>query len=224
MGGMHNLTRGLDVDRTPPTQRHGAFRWDARIKIVLLLAVLLLNSSLAQTPVSAILALIGTIFLLWSRPSFRRIRGYLLAPCWATGLLVMGYAMGFGLTPVAHVGSLILYREGLLHGGALAVRVACAVSWLTLTFATTPFTRVLTALHWLRIPAILLETLALMYRYAFAMGEEFARMRRAARARGGCRTRREEMRAIGRICAQIFLRAFDRSERIYGAMLARGGD
>ena len=63
----------------------------------------------------------------------------------------------------------------------------------------------------------------MMYRYAFLLHEEFVRMRTAGQSRGGWCGYARMVRTIGRITAQIFIRAFDRSERISCAMFARGG-
>ncbi len=202
----------------------GAYRWDARVKLALLVLAVVLNIWLAIPWLSGAVLLIGILLLLWSRPPFRRLRLFLLAPLWASCIALLGFALGFGTTPLATWGHLVLYREGLQQGGLVAVRAYCDMVWLALTFVTTPFPRVLATLRWYRLPEIVIDTLAMMYRYSFLLYDEFLRMRLAAQSRGGRSTARREAQVVGRIAAQIFMRAYDRSERIYWAMFARGGE
>jgi cobalt/nickel transport system permease protein len=202
----------------------GVTRWDPRVKLVLLLVAIAANTWLALPAVSASVLAIGVVLLLWTRPPWRTVTLFFLAPLWATLIALAGYAVGVGHTPLATLGPLVITREGLQLGGQVALRAYCDIVWLALVFITTPFAQVLTALRWMRVPGILVDTLAMMYRYAFLLHDEFRRMRLAAQSRGGRSSRRREMQVIARIAAQIFLRAFDRSERIYWAMTARGGE
>ena len=82
----------------------------------------------------------------------------------------------------------------------------------------------LDALKWYRVPAILLDTIAMTYRYAFLLMDEFHRMRDAARSRGGFRSYRNSQHSTGLILAQVILRAYDRAGRIQSAMVARGAN
>ena len=57
----------------------------------------------------------------------------------------------------------------------------------------------------------------------FLLWEEFCAMRLSARARGGLSGWRREWHTTGTITAQLFLRAYDRAQRIQQAVQARGG-
>lgn len=224
MAGHLQLAHIIAGERRMESANRGLYHWDARLKLLLLLLAMALNIWLARPLLSAGVLGIGMALLLWSRPPGRQVLYFLLAPLWATLLVVCGYALAFGSTPFAHVAGLTLYREGLLQGGYVFLRAFCDITWLALTFLTTPFGQVLQAMRWYRVPEILVDTLAMMYRYAFLLFAEFGRMRAAAQSRGGRSSRWREMQSLGRICAQIFMRAFDRSERIYWATFARGGE
>ena len=84
-------------------------------------------------------------------------------------------------------------------------------------------TEILTAMRWFRVPDLVVDTLGFMYRYIFLLWEEFSAMRISARARGGLFGWRREWRTTGAIIAQVFMRAYDRAQRIQEAMQARGG-
>ena len=225
MTGHLHLNNVLQRERVAAGhRRRGAFLWNARLKLLLVVAAAALNVGLAIPALSASLMLLGAGVLVWSRPPWRSTAVFLLIPLWPTLVALAGFALGFGVTPVATLGRLTLYREGLLLGAAVALRIWCDIVWLAALVLTTRFPELLQALRWLRIPAILVDTLAMIYRYAFLLHEEFVRMRTASQSRGGWCGYARTLRTIGRITAQIFMRAFDRSERISWAMFARGGE
>jgi len=97
----------------------------------------------------------------------------------------------------------------------------CFVAMLLLSW-TTPFHQIVQELrHW-RVPAVMLSTLALMYRYLPVLGEESRRMQRARASRTYSRARRLAWRSLSTIIGQLFVRTVERAERIYLAMCARG--
>lgn len=201
----------------------GVHQWDARLKLILLVAVIGLNVGIAQLWLSASLFLLGAILLLWARIPFRLFALFFLAPAWATFVVFMGFSIGFGTTPLVQVGAVTLYREGMWEGVSAAARVATDMSWMALVFLTTPVDRLLAALRSLRVPGILVDSIAMAFRYAFLLYDQFHRMLGSARARGGLQTYRVKLESIGRILAQILLRAYDRATAIQFAMVARGG-
>lgn len=87
---------------------------------------------------------------------------------------------------------------------------------------TTPFGEVLRVLRRLRVPALLITTIALMHRYLFVLGEEAQRMGRARASRTLVQRKHRQWTALSGVAAQLFIRASERAERIYGAMCARG--
>ncbi len=87
---------------------------------------------------------------------------------------------------------------------------------------TTPFSRVLRVLRAVRVPGVLITTMALMHRYLFVLVEEAERMRRARASRTFTRPRRFRWHLSSTVVGQLFVRASERAERIYDAMCARG--
>jgi cobalt/nickel transport system permease protein len=87
---------------------------------------------------------------------------------------------------------------------------------------TTPFTDILAVLRRLRLPAVLISILALMYRYLFVLIDETERMRRARDSRSPGGNRSARWRAYAGLIGQLFVRSTERAERIYAAMCARG--
>jgi cobalt ECF transporter T component CbiQ len=211
------------LDYQEGTSSGGVHHCDARLKLVLLASVVALNIGFAQLWLSFSLLLAGAMLVLWARVPLRLFAIFFLAPAWATLIVFLGFSIGFGTTPFTKIGPLTLYREGMWHGLSAAVRVATDMSWMALVFLTTPMPRMLAALRSLRIPEVLVDSIAMAFRYAFLLFDQFHRMLAAARARGGLQNYRVKLESIGSIVARILLRAYDRATAIQAAMVARGG-
>jgi len=120
--------------------------------------------------------------------------------------------------------------------GARAVLTIVTKSWLSvvvavLLTATTPMPALLGALRWLRVPRLLVATVAFAYRYLFVVADEAGRMLRARASRSAAlpgrragRSLRWRARVAGHLAGTLFVRSIDRAERVYAAMLARGYD
>jgi len=202
--------------------KYGLYAWDPRLKLLLLMLAVGLNIGFAQFWLSCALTLAGLGLLIASRVPVRKFILFYLAPLWATLIVFIGFSIGFGQTPVQTLGPLTLYREGMVLGVSAAARVACDMTWLAAVFLTTPFNRVLNALKWFRLPEVLVDTMAMAYRYAFQLHAEFARMSEAARARGGMGDYRRSIKSTALILTQMILRAYDRSQAVLEAMINRG--
>ncbi len=114
--------------------------------------------------------------------------------------------------------------EGLILFGAVLAKAWLSVLLAGLLISTTPFTQVIRAARSLRLPAILASTISFMYRYLFVLVDEAGRLMtaRAARSVGPGRTVWWRARVLGGMIGSLFIRSYERSERIYAAMLARG--
>jgi cobalt/nickel transport system permease protein len=120
--------------------------------------------------------------------------------------------------------------EGTVMFASVLLRTWLAVQaaiWMT---TVTRFPDLLWSLGALRMPKSLVAVIGFMYRYLFVMADEALRMLRArsARAPRAPDGRRPSVvwqgRVAGAMVGSLFLRALDRSERIYAAMLSRGYD
>lgn len=90
--------------------------------------------------------------------------------------------------------------------------------------ATTPFPMLLRGLEALGFPRVLVQVLAFMYRYVFVILDEAMRMRRAWDSRAGGAKWWVSFKAMAQIVGVLFIRSYDRAERVYQAMCSRGFD
>jgi len=103
------------------------------------------------------------------------------------------------------------------------------VQMAILLVAVTRFPDLIHALEHLRVPAILTTIIAFLYRYLFVLTDEVFRLIRARESRSATAAGRKSGggvlwrgRIAGHMAGQLFLRSYERSDRIYKAMVARG--
>ncbi len=130
--------------------------------------------------------------------------------------------------PIAQIGSLTISDEGSVRFLSILIKSWVSVQIALLLPATTRFTDLLWAMRELRIPKPLVGIVSFMYRYLFVFADEALRLLRARAARsamidnkgGGSLWWRGKI--AGGMVGNLALRAFERSERIYDAMISRG--
>ncbi len=109
-------------------------------------------------------------------------------------------------------------------------------SWLSVQVAlllafTTPFHDLIDALRELRLPRLMVEIISFMYRYLGVLGDEATRMNRAKASRAAVGERGRpggslawRAKVTGSMVGSLFVRSYERSERVYAAMQSRGFD
>lgn len=168
--------------------RDGWHHWDARLKLLLVIAAIGLNVVAAQTWLSASLLAVSLFFIMTSKIPLRLFAVFFLGPAWATLLVFAGFSIGFGTQPITSIGPISVYREGVGLGISAALRVASEMAWLATLMLTTPFPDLMAALRFYRVPAALIGAFGMAYRYAFLLADECYRMIAAARVRGGLKS------------------------------------
>ena len=125
---------------------------------------------------------------------------------------------------------LTISAQGLREFSTIALKSWVSVQAALVLSFTTPFHDLVDALRQLRMPRIMVAIISFMYRYLAVLVGEASRMNRARAARSASRgggsggTLRWRAAVTGHLVGSLFLRSYERSERIYGAMQARGFD
>jgi cobalt/nickel transport system permease protein len=198
------------------------------VSVILAIALLPVGSYLALAVV--LVALTGGSLVARLGP-FRLVRGaFVAAPFMLVALPLVFVRTGDPLGSV-DLGPLRLTisGEGLRMFTTIALKSWLSVQAALLLTFTTPFHDLLDALRELRLPRILVAIIGFMYRYLAVLGEEAQRLMRARAARSavaegvaGGGTIAWRARVTGSMVGSLFLRSYERSERIYAAMQARG--
>ena len=134
-----------------------------------------------------------------------------LMPFVATGPRVE--FLGVGLSEAG-----LLAAWGLLAKGTLGVMAS-----LTLAATTEP-RDLLVGLERLRVPRQLVQIMGFMVRYLDVVTDEMHRMRIARESRGLPRRSLRSWPAVARSAGALFIRSYERGERVHLAMLSRGYD
>lgn len=123
-----------------------------------------------------------------------------------------------------NLGPLALSAHGLTVLWNVAIKSTVSVLAVILLSSTTPFPDLLRAMEKLKVPRFMTTTLSFTYRYIFVLMEELQRMRRARDSRGWSGKWLWQAKVIGHMIGSLFLRSYERGERVYAAMLSRGYD
>jgi len=118
---------------------------------------------------------------------------------------------------------------GLLRFVSILIRSWLSVQMAILLVATARFPDIVHALEHLRVPSILTTIIAFLYRYLFVLVDEVFRLLRARESRSAAAPGTRSGGSVawragvaGNMAGQLFLRSYERSDRVYNAMLARG--
>lgn len=115
-------------------------------------------------------------------------------------------------------------REGVALFFNIICKATLAIFAVLFLNLTTPFHSLLKGMQSFGAPRIMTDTLAVAYRYLFVIAGERERMLMARRARLARPTRALEWRSLSQLAGMLFIRSYNRGERLYQAMCARGFD
>jgi len=190
----------LAVVLTPPS------RWSAFALYFALIAILLLLSKL---PIGYVLkrSLVIMPFVVMIA---------IFIPFFKEGEVAGSYNMWLWQVTVTYSGLQVL--TNILIKAWLSI---LSLIWLT---STTKLPNLLHGLERLRMPKIMVMILSFMYRYLFVVVDEAMRMKQARDSRNFGGGRLWQIRTIGNMIGTLFIRSYEKGERVYVAMAARGFD
>lgn len=197
-------------------------RLPAQAKVVALVAFVLV---VVATPAAAWGALAAHAGLLALAIAAARVPALVVArralvevPFVLFALLLPFVATG----PRRTVGPLTLAEAGLLGGGTLLAKATIGVVAAILLAATTPPRDLLAGLDRLRLPRAFVAIVSFMIRYVAVVAADSQRMRVARASRGEVAGRTARLAAMAAGVGTLFVRSYERGERVHHAMLARG--
>jgi len=203
-------------------------RLDPRTKlittVVFILAVALTPPSRWQTLAVYFALVIVLIFLSKVPILYVLKRSMVIMPF---VLLIAVFIPFFKEGEVAGSYNIWLWRVSITYNGLQVLENILAKAWLSilsliLLTSTTRFSTLLEGLGKLRMPRVMVMILSFMYRYIFVLVDEVMRMKQARDSRNFGGSRLWKLRTIGNMVGTLFIRSYERGERVYAAMLARG--
>ncbi|SEE34988.1 cobalt ECF transporter T component CbiQ [Jiangella alba] len=124
--------------------------------------------------------------------------------------------------PRVDVLGLSLSEHGLLTGWNILAKGTLGVVASILLAATTDVRSLLAGLQRLRVPDRLVEIASFMIRYADVVTGDLRRMRIARESRGFEARHLGHVRVVAQGAGALFVRSYERGERVHLAMLSRG--
>lgn len=212
----------LDIDRyahvASPIQR-----WDPRIKTVAL-GFLIISIALLKSLPIAVAALTLAVIILGISALPMHFVSHGLA------FIVVFLLPFFLIMPLTYPGDAAFYVLGLPFAwegfrlAALIFMKALAIVIVSFSlFGSSRFDVSMIALQQLKCPRIIVQMLLFTYRYTFVFLDEMRRMYTSMRVRGFvARTDRRTMQVFGHFVGTLLVHSFERTERVYKAMLSKG--
>jgi cobalt/nickel transport system permease protein len=181
--------------------------------------------SIAVTPREAIWAFgayafsIATIaFLSRIRLSFIAVRLLAVAPFVLFALFIPFVATG----ETIEVGFVEVSVDGLWGAWNILVKAVLGASVSILLTATTEVAAIIRGFRVLHVPALFVAIATFMIRYLELISDELGRMRIAMTSRGYDPRWITQARPIASSAGALFIRTYERGERVHAAMVARG--
>ncbi|TLM72673.1 MAG: cobalt ECF transporter T component CbiQ, partial [Actinobacteria bacterium] len=113
---------------------------------------------------------------------------------------------------------------GWLVAWSILAKAWMSASLLVLLSLTTPAPRLFKGLRALRLPDVILTMLSFTYRFAEVVRAQVRSMRAAVASRAPGLRGWRLVRLLGNLAGNLFVRAYERGERVHAAMLSRGYD
>jgi len=209
-------------------------RLDPRVKVSVTLAFILSNALLPDGAWIAFacswlfLLLVNMLSDLGFAYSLKR--SFVALPFALIAITVLFSVPGNALTSFHFLfWDLTITDAGFLRFISIVIRSWLSVQMAIMLVATARFPDIVHALEHLRVPSILTTIIAFLYRYLFVLADEVFRLLRARESRSasvaGSRSGGSVVwraRVAGNMAGQLFIRSYERSDRVYNAMLSRG--
>lgn len=190
-----------------------------------LVAALGMVVSIAITPREAVWAfaiyaavVVGLTALSRIRPGFVAVRLLAVAPFVLFALFIPFIAGG----ETTEILGITVSIDGLWGTWNILVKALLGASVSILLTATTEIADIIRGLSVLHVPALFVSITTFMIRYLELVTDELGRMRVAMTSRGYDPRWISQARPIATSAGALFVRSYERGERVHAAMLARG--
>lgn len=169
--------------------------------------------------------------LYWSQVNWRELSRRMAIELAFSSVILLGTVFRGGGVTLWQWEWLQITSNGLIILGSVTIKAFLSLLVLNILTLSTSIPLLLQALVILKMPPLLVSIFASMYRYIGVLTNEFKAMRRAATSRNFApknlynlrrSDRHWQRQVLGNMLGMLFIRTYDRGDRIYQAMLARG--
>lgn len=130
----------------------------------------------------------------------------------------------FGKGETISFGPMNLYKEGLIASAGILIKGTLGVMTAITLSTTTTAREILRGLEKLKLPSLMVQIASFMLRYVNVVNDEMERMKIARESRGFNATGIKHWKVLATAAGALFIRSYERGERVHLAMLSRGYD
>ncbi len=121
--------------------------------------------------------------------------------------------------------SALFKKQGYILFLNCTIKAILSIVLILIASSTTKFNHLLKTLRQFKVPNIFIHLLSFMYRYSFLLEDEFLRASRAYQSRNiNNKDNFSKVKIFSNILGTLFIRTYERAERVYLAMCSRGYD
>lgn len=201
-----------------------------RAKITFSMLPLLLCICLNSIGVSAItIAVMAFATVKYGKLPFSKYIKFLWIPCsfliiGTITILINRFGQDHSILFGVNIGEYVygIDNESVLKSGRLVLKALGAVSCMYFLSLNTPMVDLFQVLSHSRLPTVIVTLMELIYRYIFVLLDEAGRLNIAKDSRLGNRNFKTALSSMGELICILFLRAYQRSDRINAALESRG--
>lgn len=202
-----------------------------RAKLLAMAVTTVLCLCLDRISVSVVtIVLMGTATVCMGGVRLRDFRRMMLVPAGfmllATITIFIGrYAPGTDMLAGISIGNYVygITAAAVMQGANICLRALGVVASVYFLAMNTPMTDITGALRQMHVPALMVELMELIYRFIFVLYETMHRIHTAQASRLGYDGLVNSYHSTGTLAAMLFVRAYQKSDRVYAALESRGG-
>ncbi|MEW6675703.1 MAG: cobalt ECF transporter T component CbiQ [Nitrospirota bacterium] len=198
-------------------------RLDPRVKFITIMPYIFVIAIMQGTKGPLLALIVSLLMVSIARISVKKLIGRLIVVNTFIFLLWIFLPFSYPGDAVFHIGSLKATREGFLYVLSITLKANAIVLATTAILGTSEVFSLAHALVHLRVPDKLVHLFFFFYRYISVLHEEYERLKNAMTIRSfKAGTNMHTYRTYAYLVGMLIVRSYERSQRIYKAMLCRG--
>lgn len=198
--------------------------WQQEYKLIGLLGLVFAFSFVRSLALLPVIVTISALLFWLSKLPFSYLISRLRYPGWFILAVVVLLPFTTGDTTIWQWRWLSLSQEGCRSALLITVRFLCVFTTSIVLFGTAPFLKSIKALKNLGLSKVIVDIALLSYRYLEELGVVLSTMQTAIKLRGfnHHKINYSYLQVLASVLGSLFVRSYERSNRIYHAMILRG--
>jgi cobalt/nickel transport system permease protein len=196
---------------------------DPRLKLIIFIPIVFSIAFFSNIKQVSLGLLISLVMTLYSRLDFRKLAARLIAVNIPILLLWFFLPFSYHGEVILEIGRFSMTDKGINQTLLITIKANAIVLATISLIGTSEIFSLAHALIHLRVPSKIVHLFFFFYRYISVIHEEYERLKRAMIVRSfKPRTNAHTYRSIANLVGMLLVKSYERSQRIYNAMLCRG--